>query len=305
MNNNSHGNLVGSVVLKDIYIIKNRVNDKVYIGQAIDSYDRWKHHKTAAKTGHYKHRCLLYEAMQKYGIHNFYYEILESQIANYNERERYWISFYNSVVPNGYNLLEGGEQYPNLKGIMNSGSAIQNKETLDQVINDLLNSDLRLTDLAKKYDVPLNTIHGINSGDTYYNSSLAYPIRKSPVPVKFSDNDVIKIIDLLQGKDYMIAEIANMYNVSEETINCINIGKTRSAIMPDIDRPIRKKPIYKSDVLSDAEITEVIWLLKNTSLSLREIGKKFGVGHRVIINVKNGTKRYRRNGYDYPLRPNN
>ncbi len=305
MTQQSHGNLVGNVVLKDIYIVKNKVNNKVYIGQAHNSYDRWKHHKTAAKTGHYHHRCLLYEAMQKYGIHNFYYEVLESQVPNYNERERYWIKFYNSLAPNGYNLLPGGEQYPNLSGIMNAGAAIQSKEELDAVIDDLRNSELRLTEIAKKYGVPVNTVHGINSGNTYHDSNAIYPIRKKRIPVKLSEADVNDILRLLHGEEYMISEIAHMYNVSEETINCINTGRTHSDICKQFDRPVRNAPVLKSRILSEDQVSDIIWMLQNTSISLREIARKHDVEHGTVINIKNGSKTYRRTGLTYPLRPNN
>ena len=299
MTSSSHGNLVGDIELK------NKINDKVYIGQAKDVHSRWIYHKTAAKTGHYKHRCLLYEAMQKYGIHNFYYEILERQVPNYNEREKYWIAFYNSVAPNGYNLLEGGEQYPNLRGVMNAMSAIQSKDVLDSVIADLKSSNLRLTEIAKKYDVPLNTIHGINSGATYYDSSLLYPIRSEPIPFKLSKKDVRDIIWFLQGNEYRINDIARIYGVSEVTINCINVGNTHTNIYPSLERPIRQEKVVKSSVLSDDQVTDIIWMLQNTSKSLREIARKYGVAHNVIISIKNGSKLYKRKGLTYPLRPNN
>lgn len=301
----SHGNLVGNVMLKDIYIVKNTINNMVYIGQARDPYERWKHHKTAAKTGHYKCRSLLYEAMRKYGINNFYYEILESKVENYNERERYWIAFYNSVAPNGYNLLEGGEQYPNLCGIMNAGAAVKTQEELESIIDDIKHSKLRLNEIAKKYDVPLNTIHGINQGNTYHNSDIEYPIRAEKIPTKLSAQDVRDIIWFLEGDEYTIKDIAKLYNVSDVTINSINIGATHSDIVPDLERPIRKGAVIHSSVLTEDEVSEIIWMLQNTSISLRAIGRKFGVCHRVIINIKNGSKAYRRHGLNYPLRKNN
>ena len=37
---------------KDIYIIRNKINNLVYIGQAKDSSRRWDGHKSAARTAH-------------------------------------------------------------------------------------------------------------------------------------------------------------------------------------------------------------------------------------------------------------
>lgn len=300
-----HGNLVGKVVYKDIYIIRNTVNQKVYIGQAADVYIRWKGHKTAAKTGHYKSRSLLYEAMRNIGIDKFYYEIIESHVSNYNEREKYWIKFYNSLAPNGYNLLEGGEQYPNLSGVKNAGSAIKDVETLNLIISDLKYSDLTLVDISKKYGVPLNTIHGVNQGRTYHNAEFDYPIRKEKIVVKLTKKDVENlIIDLLDNK-LTIKEIGDKYNVSDVTVNCINTGKTHRDVLANLSRPIRDSVVRKPRTLTEEEINEIIYLLTNTSLSLRAIGRKFNTEHSTIINIKNGTKTYRRQGVKYPLRPNN
>ena len=101
-----------------IYIIKNTQNDKVYIGQTLNIKERWTQHKTAARNLQNRNNAhsILYPAMRKYGIDNFYLEILEDDVPNekLNEREAYWIKYYNSVRPGGYNISSGGnigEQY--------------------------------------------------------------------------------------------------------------------------------------------------------------------------------------------------
>ena len=301
----SHGNLVGNTILKDIYIIRNTINDKVYIGQSTNTYTRWKGHKTAAKTGHYKGSNILYRAMKKLGIENFYYEILEHQIPNYNEREKYWIEFYNSQAPNGYNLTEGGMQYPNYRGIDNPRAAIHDVSFLNEVIEELKKPNLRLTEIAEKYCLPVNTVHGINSGETYHNDELEYPIRKESIPRKLTKEDLVGIVnDLILPSDFTIKEIAKKYHTSEPTINCINIGATHKDIRPEVPRPIRKG-YSVSKCLTVKQVDEIIKLILNTSKSYHSIAKQYNVDHRVIINIKNGVKRYKRPNLTYPLRPNN
>ena len=46
--------------------------------------------------------------MAELGVENFWYEVIETT-ENYDEREGYWINYYNSTVPNGYNLLLDGD----------------------------------------------------------------------------------------------------------------------------------------------------------------------------------------------------
>lgn len=95
-----------------IYIIKNICNDKVYIGQTTKAMEhRFKEHIRASKNN-YEPSMVLYKAMRKYGIENFYVELLENNLYGnnlLNEKEKYWIEQYNSLVPFGYNVRQGGE----------------------------------------------------------------------------------------------------------------------------------------------------------------------------------------------------
>lgn len=54
---------------------------------------------------------LFHEAIRKYGIENFDYEILEEcKISELNDKEKYWIKELKSyVLDGGYNLTKGGD----------------------------------------------------------------------------------------------------------------------------------------------------------------------------------------------------
>lgn len=93
-------------ILSGIYKIENLINGKIYIGQSIDIYNRFYQHQ------HTKDKYYLHRAIQKDGIKNFDFSILEKNLfskENRNEREKYWIQYYNSIAPNGYNLTKGGD----------------------------------------------------------------------------------------------------------------------------------------------------------------------------------------------------
>jgi group I intron endonuclease len=91
-----------------IYSITNRINNKKYIGQTInkDVEYRWKQHK-----GMYKNAscsCLL-RAFKKYGIDNFDFKLICICFdEDCNRYEIEYIQKFNSIAPNGYNLLPGG-----------------------------------------------------------------------------------------------------------------------------------------------------------------------------------------------------
>lgn len=95
-----------------IYKITNKINNKSYIGQSVFIEERWKEHKENA----WDKISPLYEDMRKYGIKNFSFNIIEECDTDLlNEKEKYWISFYNSYL-NGYNKTKGGDYFkPRLK----------------------------------------------------------------------------------------------------------------------------------------------------------------------------------------------
>lgn len=94
-----------------IYRITNIVNDKVYVGQTIRTLkERWKQHRSQAKHGS---TYAIHSAIRKYGEDNFEIEIIDtaSNREELDAKEIYWIEFYNSMTPNGYNLCEGGRSH--------------------------------------------------------------------------------------------------------------------------------------------------------------------------------------------------
>lgn len=93
-----------------IYRIVNIRNRKSYVGYTIDIDRRWKTHLRSSTTHSDKP---LYHAMRKYGINNFYLEILsETYDKDFALKilEPYYIKYYDSKIDkNGYNLTDGGE----------------------------------------------------------------------------------------------------------------------------------------------------------------------------------------------------
>lgn len=94
-----------------IYIIKNYINNKVYIGQTTKTLNE-RIHAYKTEIFHSKHERPIIRAMRKYGFENFYFEILEDNIKTQkelDEREKYYIQKYQSLCSqNGYNIELGG-----------------------------------------------------------------------------------------------------------------------------------------------------------------------------------------------------
>jgi group I intron endonuclease len=87
-----------------IYLVRNRVNGKCYIGKTCRTLSaRWREHVSEARQGRYE--TPLYQDMRLYQLHCFEVEELahtanESDLAN---AERRFIRIFNSV-DNGYNV---------------------------------------------------------------------------------------------------------------------------------------------------------------------------------------------------------
>lgn len=94
--------------MNGIYKFENKINHMIYIGQAIDLNARYEKHIKNIKDKN--HNEDLYIALREYGIDNFNYDILISNVekSKLDELEIYYINFYNSLKPNGYNMVPGG-----------------------------------------------------------------------------------------------------------------------------------------------------------------------------------------------------
>lgn len=87
----------------NIYIIKNKYNDKVYIGQSKNVEKRFKNHMLSNTSSSLKHKKIAKD-IEKYGREAFYYEILAENIDIELARslEYDYILKYDSVN-SGYN----------------------------------------------------------------------------------------------------------------------------------------------------------------------------------------------------------
>lgn len=94
-----------------IYKITNDINNKVYIGQTIETLaDRWSAHSRPHQ-GKNKAKSLIAQAIRKYGKNHFTMVQIDSasSIEELNNLEIRYIKEYNCKAPYGYNLQDGGD----------------------------------------------------------------------------------------------------------------------------------------------------------------------------------------------------
>lgn len=92
-----------------IYKITNKINNKCYIGQSIFNFN--KRYK-GGQWWKYTHNVILKNSIDKHGLENFEFEILEDVVKDINELNRlesFYADKFNSYRPNGYNIRGCGD----------------------------------------------------------------------------------------------------------------------------------------------------------------------------------------------------
>lgn len=159
-----------------IYKITNTITNQCYIGQSIDIENRWRQHIYNGKNLYKKTK--FYLALNKYGIDAFEFEVLEECPLNQNvldERERYWINYYNSYS-NGYNSTLGGQS--------------ENSWTYDpQIIRDLWDDGYSTKEIAKIVGCGMTLVQERLKGYSDYNTYTSHSrgaqhskVKRKPIP---------------------------------------------------------------------------------------------------------------------------
>lgn len=92
--------------ISGVYKITNNITGDFYIGSSNNVEHRWADHKCPS-TWKKCPNIMLYLDMQKYGLSNFAFEIIE-ETNNLKEREQYWMDYlkpvYNNRRSNGFDI---------------------------------------------------------------------------------------------------------------------------------------------------------------------------------------------------------
>ena len=275
---------------KDIYKITNRVNGKSYIGQSKNCNKSFQEHIRGKKD----EISIIHLAIKKYGVQNFDFTILEKDIENYNEQEKFWIKFYKTTDRKyGYNILEGGEEPPILKEEDSAFAKISNEDF--HIIEDLIqNSQETFYSISKRFNLTEGYISAINRGVCRRTKGLNYPLRKSP-NVAIDPNKVYKIIHDLTYTHLPTEHIAKKHSVDSLVVYRINLGERYK--QEDIKYPIRNK----NSKISNWMLNFIIKDIKENKIKFCEIERKYNLSKSTINRINQG-KILRKEDEFYPLR---
>lgn len=213
---------------------------------------------------------LLYQAFKKYGIDAFEFGVIEENVENYDEREVYWISYYNTYGEDGYNMTPGGSAPPILKGL-NSSRTTHSLDQVAEVKRLLLETNLSIKEITQLVNYDDSAVRRINSGIIWKDENLTYPLRKE-VTADYNLNRILCIINDLQSTKLTQKEIAKKYGVSRSAVTMINTGE--NARQEGIQYPIRdkkKNQQSKTVLMLDKETNEVLKEFVNAQEAAKEV----------------------------------
>jgi len=275
---------------KYVYKITNLINNKNYIGQSADYQRRFKEHCVK----HTDYVSLINQAILKYGQENFTIEPIYYGLE-YNEKEKFFIQYYNTMVPNGYNIAAGGEDPPSLLNGKYSGSNIT-YDMVSDIIKDLKECK-NIAEVQNKYSqyITAGQINKINNGVCWKREDETYPI-STHYSNKIDKNDIEPIIQEILYSNKTLKEIGVEYGYCKSTIVNINQGEKIPYKLDGYDYPLR--PISH---LTKDQVDEIIDLLINTNIPLTKIGELYHKSSAHISSINIG-RVYKHNNLSYPLR---
>ena len=185
-----------------IYKYTNNINGNVYIGQSQDITARKNSHKNDALYGGKDENSPFHRAIRKYGIENFSFEILEEcDKKDLNEREKYWINFYNSYHK-GYNATSGGDHCEKEEG---------RPVLLYDLNGNFIKEIHNIAATARELNVSYNTVYNVLKEER--KSTKGYQIR-----YKENDNFPNKINPYIsrQGGSYVVLQLDKNNNILNE-----------------------------------------------------------------------------------------
>lgn len=187
--------------MRYIYIIQNKINNKIYVGQSKVPNNRWIRHKYDALTRKKLHP--LYQSIRKYGVENFSFQIIEEwSIDEIDTAEKFWIQFFRSWDRcSGYNLDLGGC----------NGKIVSNETRAKQSVSSKqrYNAETKIR-LRKARQTP----------QSREKTSKSTTGSKNP-RANINEQTVLLIRQLWETGNYKQTELSEKFSIPKTTINHI------------------------------------------------------------------------------------
>lgn len=230
-----------------IYKITNLINGQIYIGQSVNIKERWREERSRAfNPSSAEYKASRSKAFRDFGLENFSFEVIEEcPREQLNEREKYWVAYYDSYY-NGYNATKGGA------GTFWNGMSLTH-EQVKKIISYLADTDKTGREIAKEFNINEGSVSSINVGRYWFDDKIQYPIRE----LKKKKNYCIDC-----GKE-----------VSQKAIRCL---ECYSKLYRVVERP-SKEDLFKLLIELNGNFTKAAQLYGITDNAVRKWCKSYGL----------------------------
>jgi group I intron endonuclease len=304
-----------------IYKATNTINGKVYIGQTVKTLEiRIIGHLSSSRSGKYPSNYF-FRAMNKYGEDAFQWEEIDQADTNaeLDEKEVYWIKFYNANGEGGYNLTDGGsgvrgykvteegvERRRNvLKEMWANGHAstlgigedapnakFTNKEVrkIGELIMEGVDNDI----ISVSCNIEKSNLHAIKMGNTWSHlftdeEQLLMKTTNLNGAQWFTEKEILEVRDLLLHSPLHNKQIAEIYGLCESSMYTTPNSKKWGHLFSEED----KKKIStknKKNTITKEDAIQVKRLLKENQFNPTEIAWIVNIPAKTVGTIKRGTR---------------
>ena len=194
--------------MKYIYCVTNKINGLKYVGQTNNPKRRW--YSLCCDNDNQK----ITKAIQEYGKENFEMEILEKcTIDNVDEKEKYWIDYYNTYEGEGYNehcggtTLGKGEEHP------------RTGQKTPEKVKEKMRKSLKENGTLKLRQGKNHPYYGEKHSKEELGKMSKNIAKAKREKSKFNKKIAIDIIKDYFESDKIQEEIGNKYNTSRSTVS--------------------------------------------------------------------------------------
>lgn len=189
-----------------LYLIFNTINGKLYVGITNNPKERWKRHKSDAKS---KKKYAVHCAINKYGADKFVFKIIEELETKEqaNDREAIWIKSLKENSYQVYNETDGGD------GVTGTKWTEERKR--------------RMSKLNSGKGNPMYGVRLLGDANGNYGNSMKPHVKEALLKVraKITKEQAQEINEMFKGGKYKQSELCKMFNLSAAQISRIVNGK--------------------------------------------------------------------------------
>lgn len=261
-----------------IYKIRNKTNNKVYIGQSVNVESRLKKHFYLLKNNIHENRYLQ-NSFNK-NPEEFDYEIIEMcKIEKLNEKEVQWIKEFNSLDQEfGFNLASGGDSNfyhseSTLNKMIESSRMVNASLSVDEVrrIKMCICMNMAIDEIAELFNTEKSIVYKIKEGNasnygwvsSFLNSKMNEPkedwYRKNISVViecienKLSAREATKKCGFGYDKVLSIYKSYDIFSIKKDFIKNRN-----QKIVSDFDNGFKKKEILSKYSISGTQYNRIL-----------------------------------------------